>query len=58
MLFAAQRPWLEAAALMRHPVWQGEGVGDGRRLPVMLIRSEEHTSELSHTEQSRMPSSA
>ena len=37
MLFAAQRPWLEAAALMRHPVWQGEGVGDGRRLPVMLI---------------------
>ena len=36
-LFAAQRPWLEAAALMRHPVWRGEGVPDGRRLPVMLV---------------------
>jgi len=22
---------------MRHPVWQGEGVGDGRCLPVMLV---------------------
>ena len=25
MLFAAQRPWLEAAALMRHPVWRDQG---------------------------------
>jgi pimeloyl-ACP methyl ester carboxylesterase len=37
MLLAAQRPWREAAALMRHPVWHGEGVPDGRRLPVMLV---------------------
>jgi len=37
MLFAAQRPWQEAAALLRHPVWRGESVPDGRRLPVMLV---------------------
>src|SRR3954454_17828520 len=36
-LLAAQRPWREAAALMGHPVWDGHGVRDGRRLPVMLI---------------------
>jgi triacylglycerol lipase len=36
-LFAAQRPWREAAALMRDTVWRGEGVPDGRRLPVMLV---------------------
>ena len=36
-LFAAQRPWREAAALMRDPVWHGVGVPDGRRLPVMLV---------------------
>ena len=36
-LFAAQRSWREAASLMRDPVWHGEGVPDGRRLPVMLV---------------------
>jgi triacylglycerol lipase len=36
-LVAAQRPWREAAALRRDPVWHGEGVPDGRRLPVMLV---------------------
>src|SRR5215217_5541365 len=36
-LFAAQRPWREAATLMRDPVWHGVGVPDGRQLPVMLV---------------------
>jgi triacylglycerol lipase len=36
-LVAAQRPWQEAAALLRHPVWRGQGVPDGGRLPVMLV---------------------
>ncbi len=36
-LLAAQRPWREAAALMRDRVWHGDGVPDGHRLPVMLV---------------------
>ena len=36
-LLAAQRPLREAAALLGDPVWHGEGVADGRRLPVMLV---------------------
>ena len=36
-LLAAPRPWQEAAALLRHPVWRGEGVPDGGRLPVLLV---------------------
>ena len=34
---AAQRPWLEAAALLRSPVWRGRGVPDGGGLPVLLV---------------------
>ena len=34
---AAQRPWREAAALLRSPVWRGRGVPDGGGLPVLLV---------------------
>ncbi|SFO91148.1 hypothetical protein SAMN05660464_1506 [Geodermatophilus dictyosporus] len=36
-LLAAQRPWREAAALVRSPVWRGHGVPDGGGLPVLLV---------------------
>jgi pimeloyl-ACP methyl ester carboxylesterase len=36
-LLAAQRPWREAAALLRSPVWRGHGVPDGGGLPVLLV---------------------
>jgi triacylglycerol lipase len=36
-LLAAQRPWREAAALLRSPVWRGWGVPDGADLPVLLV---------------------
>lgn len=36
-LLAVQRPWREAAALVRSPVWRGEGVPEGGGLPVLLV---------------------
>ncbi|MGY1672257.1 lipase family alpha/beta hydrolase [Geodermatophilus sp. SYSU D00710] len=36
-LLAVQRPWREAAALLRSPVWRGRGVPDGGGLPVLLV---------------------
>ncbi len=36
-LLAMQRPWREAASLMRSPVWRGDGVPDGGGLPVLLV---------------------
>ncbi|MGY1726746.1 esterase/lipase family protein [Geodermatophilus sp. SYSU D01062] len=36
-LLAAQRPWREAAALARSPVWRGHGVPPGGGLPVLLV---------------------
>jgi len=36
-VLAAQRPWREAAALLRSPVWRGRGVPDGGGLPVLLV---------------------
>jgi pimeloyl-ACP methyl ester carboxylesterase len=32
-----QRPWREAAALVRSPVWRGHRVPDGGGLPVLLV---------------------
>jgi triacylglycerol lipase len=34
---AMQRPWREAAALVRSPVWRGVRVPDGGGLPVLLV---------------------
>jgi pimeloyl-ACP methyl ester carboxylesterase len=36
-LLAVQRPWREAAALLRSPVWRGHGVPDGGGTPVLLV---------------------
>jgi pimeloyl-ACP methyl ester carboxylesterase len=36
-LWRESRIGLEFASLMRSPVWQGEGVADGREQPVMLV---------------------
>lgn len=36
-VLAMQRPWREAAALVRSPVWRGDGVPDGGGLPVLLV---------------------
>jgi triacylglycerol lipase len=36
-LWREARIGLEAAALLRHPVWRGDGVTDGRGQPVLLV---------------------
>src|SRR4051794_8291047 len=37
LVAAPPRPWLEAASLLRPPVWRGRGVPDGDGRPVLLI---------------------
>jgi triacylglycerol lipase len=37
LVAATHRPWLEAASLLRHPVWRGRNVPDGGGQPVLLI---------------------